>query len=147
VTRLHAIEPVLVEQIPRALEPGKLYISAAYDTVTHLCACGCGSEVVTPLHPARWRLTWDGKTASLSPSVGSWALACRSHYVIKKNRVVWGAEWSEEKVARGRARDRRALESYFADDAAPIPALPAPDAAEGGSRLQRIWRRLCGRPS
>ena len=142
MTRLHAIEPVLVEQIPRALEPGKLYISLAYDTVTHLCACGCGSEVVTPLHPARWRLTWDGTTASLAPSVGSWALACRSHYVIKKNRVLWGAEWSEEKVARGRARDRRAVEDYFADDAA--PAAPPPTAAPERSRLQRIWQRLHG---
>jgi hypothetical protein len=142
VTRVHAIEPVLVEQIPRALEPGKLYISLAYDTVTHLCACGCGSEVVTPLHPARWRLTWDGKTASLAPSVGSWALACRSHYVIKKNRVLWGAEWSEEKVARGRARDHRAVEDYFADDAA--AAAPPPTAAPERSRLQRIWQRLRG---
>ncbi|MEW1836919.1 DUF6527 family protein [Nonomuraea angiospora] len=40
-----------VEHIPERLEPGELYISFPFATAAHLCACGCGKEVVIPLSP------------------------------------------------------------------------------------------------
>jgi hypothetical protein len=107
VSRIHRIEPEFVEEIPRTLEPGKLYISIPYTTALHLCCCGCGIEVVTPLHPTRWSLSYDGETISLSPSVGNWNLACQSHYVVRKGRGALGAAVVKGKDRSGsRARSR-----------------------------------------
>jgi hypothetical protein len=69
--------------------------------------------VVTPLAPTAWTLTFDGKTVSLHPSVGSWSLPCRSHYFITRNKVVWASPWTPEQVAKGRAQEARARDEYF----------------------------------
>ena len=37
-----------VTYIPKELGQGKLYVSTEYGVAAHLCACGCGSKVVTP---------------------------------------------------------------------------------------------------
>ncbi|MGN5478201.1 DUF6527 family protein [Cupriavidus basilensis] len=42
------------------------------------------TQVVTPFTPTDWRMTYDGATVSLHPSVGNWNQRCRSHYVISK---------------------------------------------------------------
>src|SRR5207248_2134638 len=61
--------PQFVEFIPEELEPGVVYISTAYATASHLCACGCGNKVVTPLGRAEWELIFDGERVSLFPSI------------------------------------------------------------------------------
>jgi Family of unknown function (DUF6527) len=114
--RAEWLEPIFVEEIPRDLEPGTLYVSIAYRTAMHLCACGCGNEVVTPLHPARWSLNYDGEAVSLRPSVGNWALPCRSHYLVTRNQVKWAGIWSTERIDAGRLRDRAAVEAHFGWD-------------------------------
>jgi hypothetical protein len=83
--------------------------------VVHLCLCGCGERVVTPLSLTDWRLIFDGETVSLNPSVGNWSFDCQSHYVIKRNRVIWAPAWSRAKIETGRGRDRRAKEQYFGE--------------------------------
>jgi hypothetical protein len=116
-----------VDDMPEQLEPGHLYVSVRYATAMHLCACGCGREVVTPLSPAQWKMTFDGETVSLSPSIGSWALPCRSHYLITRDKVIDAPRWSEDEVAKGHARDRRKrTEHYTAKSTppAPVPVLP-----------------------
>ncbi|MDH2356437.1 DUF6527 family protein [Bradyrhizobium sp. SSUT112] len=35
----------------------------------HLCCCGCGREVVTPLTPAQWRLTSTTRTRRLAVGI------------------------------------------------------------------------------
>ena len=40
-----------VTSAPRELSPGVLYVSLEYCTMLHLCACGCGRKVVTPISP------------------------------------------------------------------------------------------------
>ena len=82
------LEPVFVEYVPTDLVDGLLYVSMEYATASHRCACGCGVRVVTPLGPADWILTFDGRV-SLSPSVGNGQFPCGSHYLIQQNRVVW----------------------------------------------------------
>jgi hypothetical protein len=94
-----------VEFIPEELEERTVYISVAYTTVVHKCCCGCGREVVTPLSPTGWRLTFDGKSVSLDPSIGSWSLPCSSHYFITESRVVWAKQWTARQIARGRAAE------------------------------------------
>ncbi len=86
---MNAITHQFVDFIPDHLEEGVLYVSLNYRTVTHRCCCGCGLEVVTPLAPKAWRLTFDGESISLRPSIGNWNLPCRSHYWIQENGVQW----------------------------------------------------------
>lgn len=111
MTRIDQIRPEFVEFIPEDLSPGVLYISKRYSTASHLCCCGCGLEVVTPLNPAKWRIVESGGSASLSPSVGNWSFPCRSHYWITGNQVRWAAAMSAEKIAAVKARDRRDVEA------------------------------------
>jgi hypothetical protein len=105
-----------VDEVPERLEPGTLYVSMRYATALHLCCCGCGSEVVTPLSPVQWRVTFDGETITLDPSVGSWALPCRSHYVIRNGHVIEALPWSEEEVRQGQVNQKRARKHYYGSD-------------------------------
>src|SRR5215469_13756786 len=91
-----------VESVPEDMKEGVLYISTKYASAIHKCCCGCGNEVVTPLSPVQWALTFDGETVSLYPSIGNWTLACRSHYWITHNKVRTAPPWSEKKIRSGR---------------------------------------------
>jgi hypothetical protein len=110
MTRTEQLRAEFVEYIPERLNHGVLYVSRRYSTASHLCCCGCGLEVVTPLNPAKWRLSVDGGAASLSPSVGNWSFPCKSHYWITKNRVRWALPMSPEIIAAVQAHDRRDAE-------------------------------------
>jgi len=106
------IRPEFVTLAPDVLEPGVAYVSMEYSTVLHLCCCGCGNQVVTPLAPARFHLTFDGKTISLNHSVGNWSFPCQSHYWIRRNQVLWDRPFGREEVATVRLRDQRAIEEH-----------------------------------
>jgi hypothetical protein len=56
-----------VEFIPDELKEWTIYISIPYATVAHKCCCGCGTEVVTPLSPTDWKLTFDGESIFAGP--------------------------------------------------------------------------------
>lgn len=114
--RDEVLEHRFVERFPETLEPGVLYVSLEYGSVAHSCCCGCGEEVVTPLTPTDWNIAYDGETITLHPSVGSWTLPCRSHYVIRRNRVIEAPPWSDAEVAAERHRDRRAKAAHFAQE-------------------------------
>ena len=88
-----------VDAVPDTLEDGVLYVSTKYATAVHRCCCGCGHEVVTPFSPTDWRMTFDGETLSLAPSIGNWSFPCRSHYWIERDQVRWSGKWSDEQVA------------------------------------------------
>ncbi len=115
-----------VEFIPDDLQERTLYISIPYCTAVHECCCGCGREVVTPLSPTGWQLTFDGKTVSLYPSIGSWSLPCQSHYFITKNKVVWDRQWSDKQIAKGREREATSRERYYAGVVSPTNAATTP---------------------
>ncbi len=126
-----------VDAIPETLAPDTLYISIKYATVVHLCLSGCGREVVTPLAPTDWKITYNGDTVSLSPSIGNWSFPCRSHYWIDRNRVRWGPTWTSRQVDRGRAEDRRRKDEYFDT---------TPDETPGMLRRVKQWiARILGR--
>jgi hypothetical protein len=82
-----------VEFMPEPLAPETIYISTRFSLVSHLCACGCGEEVVTPLSPTDWHLIFNGETVSLFPSIGNWNFKCRSHYWIMRDTVEWAPKW------------------------------------------------------
>ncbi len=107
------LEHLFVKHIPDRLESGVLYVSMEYGTAAHRCCCGCGEEVVTPFTPTDWNMTFDGETVSLNPSIGNWTLACRSHYVIKRGRVIEAGPWTDEQVEAERHRDRAAKARFY----------------------------------
>ena len=144
------LEPRFVKGIPRNLEPGVLYVSMEYGTVVHSCCCGCGQEVVTPLTPTDWRLTIDGDKISLWPSVGNGNLPCRSHYVIKANRVIKAEPWHAAKIKAEQKRDKAAKAKFYAQPTEttlsvhgnpPVhtAAVPARDVQEGLLAKLRRW--------
>ena len=102
-----------VETIPDSLENNTLYISIRYSIVVHKCACGCGNEIVTPLSPYDWQLTYNGETISLYPSIGNWSLPCRSHYWIRENEIEWAGSWSDEMIRKNREWDSKNKKEYF----------------------------------
>lgn len=106
------LDPVFSQYIPRDLAPGTLYVSLDFATSSHLCACGCGTRIVTPLSPADWTLTFDG-TVTLHPSIGNGQMPCRSHYFIHANQVVWARIMAPDRVAANLARDERGRENQY----------------------------------
>jgi hypothetical protein len=102
-----------VEFIPEQVEQGILYISIQYCTAIHKCVCGCGNEVVTPLSPTDWELTFDGKTVSLSPSIGNWNFECRSHYYITRSQIRHVRRWKDREIEKGRENDLGVKKKYF----------------------------------
>ena len=135
-----------VEYIPEELKERTLYISKEHGTAVHKCCCGCGREVVTPLSRTGWQLTFDGKSVSLYPSIGSWSLPCQSHYFITKNKAVWAKKWTKKQIARGRAQEGRVKEKYYAKTQPPVAAAETPSASPLGSTepKESLWQEKSG---
>jgi Family of unknown function (DUF6527) len=141
--RHRVLDHEFVQFIPENLSPGRLYISMDFGMAVHSCACGCGAEVTTPLGPTDWFMVYDGDTVSLHPSIGNWNLPCRSHYVIRRGRVITAPSWTREQIAAERERDAKAKADYYG---VPVPtSIPAPSSSEPRWRWQRWWRWLTGR--
>jgi Family of unknown function (DUF6527) len=102
-----------VTTLPEHLAQGVVYVSIEFATAAHLCVCGCGQAVYTPLSPTDWSVVYDGETISLSPSIGNWSLPCRSHYWIRRDRVVWARAWSQERIDKGRTADQQRKARFF----------------------------------
>jgi hypothetical protein len=98
-----SMQHMFTDIIPDTLEDGVVYISIPYATALHLCCCGCQSEVVTPLSPVDWSLTFDGQSISLSPSIGNWSFPCQSHYWIKRDKIRWDRRWSRTEIEASRS--------------------------------------------
>lgn len=116
MTKRTSVTHQFVDTMPDALDEGVVYVSLTYDLAMHRCCCGCGLEVVTPLNPARWELTYNGVSISLYPSIGNWEFPCQSHYWIRRNQVVWDKKWSRALIEKNRARDQRDRERYLAGE-------------------------------
>lgn len=110
---MKTIQHKFVEFIPDVIEEGILYISIEYCTAIHKCVCGCGNEVVTPLSPTDWELTFNGKTVSLDPSIGNWSFECQSHYFIARNKIRYARRWKDWEIKEGRKEDSENKKDYF----------------------------------
>jgi hypothetical protein len=135
------LEHRFVKHIPEIIEPGVLYVSMEYGTAAHSCCCGCGMEVVTPFTPTDWKMTFDGETISLWPSIGNWNLPCRSHYVIDRSRVLGQMPWSEGQVEAERRRDHAAKHRYYGTPTSTeaITPVPAPKPFTEKTTRGRSW--------
>jgi len=127
--KLTQIKLAKVHYVPKVLEPGILYVSEEFGAALHLCACGCGSKVSTPLGPTDWILKETSAGPTLSPSVGSWQLPCKSHYYIYKGTIEWCGEWSTEQILTGRQAEEKRHKAYFAKR-----------ARKRGGPARRAWK-------
>lgn len=101
------------KHIPRELEPGVLYVSKEFEFAAHLCACGCGSKIRTPLGVAEWELTETKSGPTLYPSIGNWQQECQSHYWIRRGEIVWARKWTPEEIAAGRQKEEDRRRAYY----------------------------------
>lgn len=125
-----------VEYVPAVLAEGVLYVSLRFATVVHLCPCGCGNKVVTPLSPADWQLLFDGEAVSLTPSIGNWSLPCQSHYWIRLDRVRW---------VRAATRWRGESDQFALVNVGSIDSDRTHRLAHGSTKRSRSWlHRLFG---
>lgn len=134
-----ALRHEFVEYLPTELEKGTIYISMLFATAAHLCACGCGQEVVTPICPTDWQLLFDGVSVSLTPSIGNWGFPCQSHYWIRHNKIQWAGQWSRREIEANRAHDRRAKERYFGP-ARVSSESKEPKGAKGAKSRWQLFR-------
>jgi Family of unknown function (DUF6527) len=107
------IELQRVQHMPKELKPGVLYVSEEFGTAAHLCVCGCGAKIRTPLGPTEWAIQETDAGPSLHPSVGNWQQACQSHYWIYRGEVRWAAKWTPEQIAAGRRGEEQRRHAYY----------------------------------
>jgi hypothetical protein len=71
-----------VRYMPKDLQSGVLYVSDEFLTAAHLCACGWGAKIRTPLGPTEWSvaevpkdrpcgLRWETGNTVVVPTIGS----------------------------------------------------------------------------
>jgi hypothetical protein len=113
-----------VEAIPDNIEPGIIYISGSRRTPCHLCVCGCGHEMTTPISPTDWQVKFDGESVSLSPSIVLWEFKCKSHYWIIKSRIRHSGQWNERQVQQGREREKQRKSDFYKKPAGLVPEVP-----------------------
>jgi len=121
----------LVRFMPAELKPGVLYVSNEFGIAAHLCACGCGSKVRTPLGPTDWQFNNSDTGPSLYPSIGNWQ-RCQSHYFISAGEVIWAERWTPAQIAAGRRAEERRSEEHF-------------ESRIRKGALRRAWSRLKAR--
>jgi hypothetical protein len=125
-----------VDFIPNELEEETVYISIPYATSRHLCLCGCGHQVILPIAPHEWQLSFDGETVSFYPSVGNWSFDCRSHYWIENDKVIWDRPMSRLQIQAVRDKDKQIKKKVYS---APVP-LPSPAVKNGPSKATLLGK-------
>jgi hypothetical protein len=118
--------------MPQDLEPGILYYSEEFKVSGHLCPCGCGNKVITPIGLNGWSFSQQKGFATLDPSLGNWELPCRSHYWIIKNQVFWADQWNSRQINAGRKREEKKQKVYY-------KSLATKRKAKGGLRGFLNW--------
>lgn len=113
-----------VQYMPTQFEPGILYVAEEFKAAAHLCACGCGSIVRTPLN--RWTLVETEQGPSLDPSVGNWEERCQSHYWIEGGNVRWAQKWSRSEIEAGRREEQKRLDAHY----------------QRHTKLRRLWKHV-----
>jgi len=137
---LATIRHEFVETIPEHLDNGVVYVSLTYATVVHNCCCGCGHEVVTPLHPRQWSLIFNGDTISLTPSIGNWSFPCRSHYWIRAGQIRSARSFTETEIAKLRADDQASLHDHYKSNTSTAPEKTTEPGKTWRAKLSR-WAR------
>ncbi|MBB4263757.1 DUF6527 family protein [Bradyrhizobium sp. CIR3A] len=111
--KLSTLKLQRVEYMPKQLESGILYVSEKFSAAAHLCACGCGEKIRTPLGPTEWSVKETTGGPSVWPSVGNWQKACQSHYVIQNGKIIWHDQWSAAQIAAGSRSEQERRKAHY----------------------------------
>ncbi|MDR6809642.1 hypothetical protein J2Y45_006720 [Dyadobacter sp. BE34] len=120
-----------VRYLPKVLLPGILYVSHDFNVAGHICPCGCGSKVITPLGISEWSLGEADGSATLYPSIGNWQLPCRSHYWIRNGSIEWSYQFDDEQIKAVYEREEKERIDRFEN---------VEDSAKKMSRWRRFWK-------
>lgn len=138
--RIKKLKYEFVEYIPNNLDDGVIYISIPFATAAHKCCCGCGMEVVTPISPTDWQLTFNGEAISLYPSIGNWSFDCKSHYWIRENVVKWSLWWTQDEIETGRSRDMQNKKRSFDNaEASTLRNMINKITKQGNDKTKNVW--------
>ncbi len=107
------IELKRVHYMPKELEPGVLYVSEEFGAAAHICPCGCGTKIRTPLGPTEWSLEETEHGPTLYPSIGNWQQPCESHYWIRRGKIIWSRKWTPKEIAAGRRAEEERRSAYY----------------------------------
>ena len=142
--KVTSLTPEFVQTMPSTLKEGVLYVSMEYGTVVHRCCCGCGRKVVTPLSPTDWNIWYDGESVTLRPSIGSWSLPCKSHYLITRGKIVSAPRWTQTEIDAGRQEDDAAKQAYFGHKQMEESTSARPQSVDQKAGLLRTIRERLG---
>ena len=117
--------------MPTEFEPGILYVAEKFGAAAHLCPCGCGTIVRTPLDQTEWSLEETEEGPTLDPSIGNWQESCQSHYWITRGKVIWAPKWSPGQIEAGRLREQERRNQYY-----------EAQERQKQSKLRTIWNRI-----
>ncbi len=110
---MEKIKLVLVKFLPKELEPWVLYVSEEFSVAGHLCPCGCGNKIITPLGLTEWSFTEYNGKPTLYPSLGNWQLPCRSHYWITEGVIGWSYQWTDDQIIEGYRSEEMKRKIHF----------------------------------
>ena len=99
--------------MPSMFEQGVLYVSKRYHIAGHLCICGCGEKVWTPLGPVDWSVKMGKNGPSMMPSIGNGQLNCKSHYIIRNGNILWCNRINDEETEFGLNIANFRRENYY----------------------------------
>lgn len=136
------LEHRFVEFIPKNPDDNVIYISIRFSTTVHNCACGCGIKTVTPLSPTDWKITFNGKSVSLYPSIGNWGFPCQSHYWITENCVEWASKWSKDRINKGRTHNKINKANYYIDQSNQTDKRWEPELKDKWWHFKWFFRKL-----
>lgn len=126
-----------IDEFPITPAPGTVYVSTPFTSALHLCACGCGIKVITPLSPNDWSIIFNGVSVGLTPSIGNWSFPCRSHYWIRHGEVIWSGRWSKQEIEANREADLARKEQCSVPKGETVPTT-----SKARTRFPRWFRKL-----
>jgi len=88
--QLIRMETVYVDRLPMKseMEAEKVYMAENKTQATHLCPCGCGTEILTPLGRGGYRaLENSDESLTISPQIEH--SPCSNNYKLYKGYVIW----------------------------------------------------------
>lgn len=112
-----------VYYMPKQLEPGILYVSDEFKVAAHLCPCGCGNKIITPILPVNWTFSEYNNLPTLSPSISNWQLPCKSHYWITKGHISWSYKISKEQASESWFKEEKTRLTYYETEQFPVKKL------------------------
>lgn len=102
-----------VHYMPKEFVTDILYVSEEFDVAGHLCPCGCGNKIITPLGPTDWSFVEEDGKVTLDPSIGNWQIPCRSHYWITNGEIDWSYQWTDKQIKAGRRAEEKRSKAYY----------------------------------